>query len=238
MITRFAYIAGFNVRVDSIFEIADFETPLPDNIEPDISISVSQQDIDNFRDRFNSRMSKFSCAWGIVLEKLSEWLPTQDSFLLHSATFDVDGTGVAFSARSGTGKTTHMLLWQKLLGDRLKIVNGDKPIIRFFDNEPNTPYAYGTPWSGKERFGSDMRTPLKHICFIERSKTNYVTKLEKSDAVSLIIKQVYLPNDPIALSSTMCLVDKLLSTCDLWIIHCNMESDAAKVTYETIFNLG
>lgn len=235
MITRYAKIAGFNVRVDSLFEIADFETPLTDDIVPDITISVSGKDIDDFRCRFNPNTSKFSCAWGIVLEKLSEWLPSQNAFLLHSATFDIDGVGVAFSARSGTGKTTHMLLWQQLLGNRLTVVNGDKPIVRFFDDEPNIPFAYGTPWSGKERFGSDMRTPLKHICFIERSETNYVTKLEKADAVNLIIKQVYLPRDPIAVGNTMCLVDKLLSICDLWTIHCNMELNAAKIAYESIF---
>ena len=66
------------------------------------------------------------------LRKLAEWLPLHDAFVLHSATFDVDGVGVVFAAHSGTGKTTHMLLWQKLLGDKMTIVNGDKPIVRFF----------------------------------------------------------------------------------------------------------
>ena len=41
-----------------------------------------------------------------------------------------------FCGSSGTGKTTHMLLWQKMLGDRFKFINGDKPIIRFIDNVP------------------------------------------------------------------------------------------------------
>ena len=80
-----------------------------------------------------------------ILRSIAEWLPLNNSFLLHSAVFEVNDSGVALAAHSGTGKTTHMLLWQKLLGDKLKIINGDKPIIRFFENEPETPYAYGTP---------------------------------------------------------------------------------------------
>ena len=63
----------------------------------------------------------------------AEQLPHYNAFVLHSATFDVSGVGVAFAAHSGTGKTTHMMLWQKLLGERMTIVNGDKPIVRFFD---------------------------------------------------------------------------------------------------------
>ena len=171
-----------------------------------------------------------------IQRKLAEWLPFHGAFVLHSATFDVDGVGVAFAAHSGTGKTTHMNLWQQLLGDRMVVVNGDKPIVRFFDEEPNTPYAYGTPWNGKERLGCNMRTPLKHICFIERSETNYVERVDKNNAVDRIMNQVYMPKDPVAVMNTMQLIDRLLSCTDLWIIHCNMEPEAAEVAYNAIIN--
>ena len=167
--------------------------------------------------------------------KLAEWLPNNGAFVLHSACFDVDGEGVAFAAHSGTGKTTHMRLWQGLLGDKMVVVNGDKPIVRFFEDEPETPYAYGTPWNGKERLGCNMRTPLKHICFIERSETNYVEPMEKSDAIDRIFNQVYMPKDPMAVMNTMQLIDRLLSCCKLWTIHCNMEPSAAETAYKTIF---
>lgn len=167
---------------------------------------------------------------------VAEWLPLHNAFVLHSACFDVDGVGVAFAAHSGTGKTTHMQLWQELLRDKMVIVNGDKPIVRFFDDEPETPYAYGTPWNGKEHLGCNMRTPLKHICFIERSETNFVEKIDKSDAIERIFNQVYMPKDPVAVMNTMQLIDRLLSCCKLWTIHCNMEPEAAEIAYNTIFN--
>ena len=129
-----------------------------------------------------------------------------------------------------------MMLWQKLLGDRMTVVNGDKPIVRFFDEEPETPYAYGTPWSGKEGLGQNMRTKLQHICFIERSETNYVEKMDKKVAADRILKQVYMPKNPLAVMKTLQLVDRLLSCCNFWIIHCNMENEAAEVAYNAIFN--
>ena len=202
----------------------------------DYSFSISQaQLLDESRDNGGAN-SKAYLEFIAMNRKLAEWLPLHNAFLLHSALFDVDGVGVAFAAHSGTGKTTHMRLWQNLLGDKMVVVNGDKPIVRFFDDEPTIPYAYGTPWNGKEHLGCNMRTPLKHICFIERSETNFVEPVKKEEVINLIFNQVYMPKDPIAVMNTMQLIDRLLSCCSLWKIHCNMEPKAAEIAYETIFN--
>ena len=182
------------------------------------------------------KFSKSYLEFVALHRKLADWLPLHNAFVLHSACFDVEGTGVAFAAHSGTGKTTHMNLWQKHLGDKMVVVNGDKPIVRFFDDEPETPYAYGTPWNGKEKLGCNMRTKLQHICFIERSETNYVEPMNKQDVIDRIFNQVYMPKDPVAVVNTMQLIDRLLSCCKLWTIHCNMEDDAAKIAYNSIFN--
>lgn len=229
-------IADFNFRIDnknSTTEKVCRKYLISDVEECDISLSITETDI------------QLECADGVfsseyleyvaLCRKISEAIPFKNSFLLHSACFDVNGIGIAFAAHSGTGKTTHMLLWQKLLGDKMTIVNGDKPIVRFFEDEPETPYAYGTPWCGKEHLGCNMRTPLKHICFIERADKNSCEPLDKSDAVNLIFNQVYMPKDPAAMMKTMQLIDRLLSCCKLWKIRCNMESDAAETSFNAIF---
>ena len=118
----------------------------------------------------------------------------------------------------------------------MTVVNGDKPIIRFFDNEPDVPYAYGTPWNGKERLGCNMRTRLKHICFIERSEKNFCESIDKNAAVNLILNQVYIPKDSVAMAKTLELVDKILSCCQLWKIKCNVSPDSAEISFKTIFS--
>ena len=228
--------ADFNIQFnpENKYFLRHCKNFLCDFTNPDIVIDVTDKDVE-FEQSLNSIIFGRVCLEeSFCLRKISDWLPLHNAFLLHSAVFDVDGVGVAFAAHSGTGKTTHMLLWQKLLGERMTIVNGDKPIVRFFDDEPNTPYAYGTPWNGKERLGCNMRTPLKHICFIERCETNSVEKIEKSDAIDRIFNQVYMPKDGMALMNTMSLIDRLLSSCTLWKIKCNMEDDAAKVAFEIL----
>lgn len=229
-------IADFNLKVDNVFlkiENLCKQYCIPDNEICEISFSMTTENIE--AEKIDGSNSIGYLEYVSLCRKLSEALPMKGAFLLHSACFDVNGSGVAFSAHSGTGKTTHMLLWQKLLGDRLTVVNGDKPIVRFFENEPETPYAYGTPWCGKENLGCNMRTPLKHICFIERAEQNSCEPMEKGDAVNLIFDQVYMPKNPEAMMQTLQLIDRLLSCCRLWKIKCNMEPQAAEVSFGAIF---
>ena len=247
----------------------DFETEYPNH---DLYVEVSESDVDKeyVPELANHPRGYFHSI--AIFRHLAEKLPYFDAFLLHSACFDVDGVGVAFAAHSGTGKTTHMLLWKELLGDRMTIVNGDKPIVRFFDDAAdletknpvgnlvgddahivpqdhrqingimdekstyNQPFAYGTPWNGKEHLGCNMRTPLRHICFIERAAENSCEPMtDRSDAVNRIFNQVYMPKDPMAAAKTIGLIDRLMKSCSLWIIKCNMEPSAAEVAYRTIF---
>lgn len=234
-------IADFNVLFETDIKhlVKIFKEYLYDFETPDIAVGIIDKDIDFEKEMVKDEAPKsYLTTYKItaLFRKLADMLPERDSFVLHSACFDVEGVGVAFAAHSGTGKTTHMNLWQKYLGDKMTVVNGDKPIIRFFKDNPDTAYAYGSYWNGKEHLGTNMRTNLKHICFIERSKTNYVEKVDKKIAIDRIFKQVYIPTNPMALTLTMQLVDKLLSNCDLWIIHCNMDENAGKIAYNTIFN--
>ena len=250
-----------------------------DSEKTDIDIDISDDEIRyelKYSDKKYERLNGILHA-SAVLRKTSEMITLFDAFLLHSVCLDIDGVGIAFSALSGTGKSTHLANWYAYINgeedmpeslmalrtknselrienegnkaSKLTIVNGDKPIIRFFDEDfcekkglkipkgtkPGVPYAYGTPWNGKEKLGCNMRTPLKHICFIERSEENFVTKIDKSEAVERIMKQVYVPKDPIGLTNTIELTNRLINSCELWIIHCNMEPESAKVAYEAIF---
>ena len=209
-----------------------------DFINTDLFIDLSLDEI-KF-EKYSSIEDLHFCYFESILahRKLAEWLPTHGAFVLHSACFDVGGVGVAFAAHSGTGKTTHMRLWKEYLGDKMVVVNGDKPIVRFFEDEPETPYAYGTPWNGKEGLGCNMRTPMKHICFIERAEENSCEPMGSGEAIDLIFNQVYMPKDPLAVLATMQLINRFINSCTLWKIKCNMDISAAEVAYKTIFPEG
>lgn len=199
----------------------------------DIYIEITQEDIEKERQlsvvpAFDNYL-EYICAYRKIADRLLEF----DAFVMHGTVIEVENKGIIFTAISGTGKTTHTLYWQELLGDKLKIINGDKPIIRFFDG---VPYAYGTPWAGKENFHTNARAELKEICLIERAEKNEVVPLTGIQIISLFVKQIYQPQIPSAISKTYDLASKLLSYCNLRKIRCTKDISAAETAYNTIFN--
>lgn len=163
--------------------------------------------------------------------KMCLQLPQFDAFLLHGSVIDCGGRGVAFLARSGIGKTTHTMLWKQVYGDGVRIINGDKPIVRFFDG---IPYAYGTPWAGKENFYCNDRVRLTDLCFIERSLENQVRMVPPEDCLNAVMQQILIPSDPLLAIKTLQLLDALLSGCRLWIVGCNVSQEAAILAHDTI----
>ena len=158
-------------------------------------------------------------------------LPKYDAFLMHSAVIDVNGKAYAFTAKSGTGKSTHIRLWRKLLGEKVIVVNGDKPILRFIDGEL---YVYGTPWCGKEGWNTNMRSTFKGLCFLERAENNTIVPLEKSECAVRIMSQILMPSDPVGAIATLDLMDRMLNKVDTWLLGCNMDIEAAKIAYENM----
>lgn len=164
--------------------------------------------------------------------KLAEAIYPHNAFIVHGASICVNGEGVMFLAPSGTGKTTHLRLWKQLLGEKMQVVNGDKPIIRIRDGQP---VVYGTPFNGKEHYGGNLSAPLRHLCLISRAEENRTEPLSKKEAVQLLLRQTHIPPKPAAVAAAMQFVSALVSSCSLWKISCNMELQAAEVSYGTIF---
>lgn len=164
-----------------------------------------------------------------VYRKIAERMPEYDTFLFHGSAISVDGVGYLFTAKSGTGKSTHTRLWRELLGDRAVMVNDDKPLIRVTEDGA---IVYGTPWDGKHRLSSNIAVPLKAICILERSGENHIVQITKSEALPMLIQQAYRPADPIALAKTLTLIDRV--DVRFYRLSCNMDISAAELSYNTM----
>ena len=64
-----------------------------------------------------------------VYRKIAEKLPFFNCFLFHGSVVAVNGKGYLFTAKSGTGKSTHTRLWRELLGEAAFMINDDKPFL-------------------------------------------------------------------------------------------------------------
>ena len=158
-------------------------------------------------------------------------MPLYGAFLMHAAVVEVDGIAYVFTAPSGTGKSTHVQLWLDHFGPRARVLNGDKPLFRF---EGNTLYACGTPWQGKENLGCNEMRPVQGICFLERSSENRIRPLSASEVTRRIFWQLLIPEEEEELDRYWVLLEKMLDTVPFYLLECNREPEAARLSYETM----
>ncbi|MBO4125952.1 hypothetical protein PFZ59_08525 [Streptococcus suis] len=195
----------------------------------DIQISVSEADIDVFEKLSEEDLPRGAHEVTAILAKLCDELVAYDAFFLHAAVVAVDGQAFAFSARSGTGKSTHIRSWLKEFGDRAQVVNGDKP---FCFKRGDALLAAGTPWCGKEGWQTNTQVPLKGICFLERGTENKIRPIEQGEILERLFSQLRLPEDSLKMLKVMELLDWTMNHIPFYILECTPDPEAALVSYQ------
>ena len=221
------------VRIDSIYEgihayCRDYAVPGPSGGE-DIAVTISQADLDHERSRAGGSWSDGYLELLAVYRRIAEKMPAYDTVLMHGSAVAVDGCAYLFIAPSGTGKSTHARLWREAFGERAVMVNDDKPLVKITSSAAT---VFGTPWNGKHRLGSNISAPLKAVCILERAQTNRIRKIDPYEAYPVLLQQTYRPADPLMLKKTLSLIDRLSETAGLYRLGCNMEREAALVSYD------
>lgn len=197
--------------------------------EPDFRVVLTQADVDFERSRATMADAPDPYLETLaVYRKIAERMPLYDTVLMHGSALAIDGAGVIFTAKSGTGKSTHARLWSQVFGERVVMVNDDKPLVKITESGAA---VYGTPWNGKHRLGSNIAVPLKALCVLERAEDNSIRRIAKTEAWPMLVRQTYRPADPAMLEKTLALIDRLAYTAALYRLGCNMDPSAAEVAY-------
>ncbi len=231
--TKTYRFADVNVRVEAIHSaVLSFCSGYETDGDSDFAVSISQQDIAFERSR--AEHPGYSDAYLetlAVYRKIAERMPAYDTFLFHGSVIAVDGKAYIFTAKSGTGKSTHARLWREMMGERAVMVNDDTPLIRVQPDGAAT--VYGTPWDGKHRLSANIAVPVRAICILERAQENRIREIiSKAEALPMLLQQTYRPADPAALAKTLTLIDRL--NVKLYRLGCNMEIEAAEISYNAM----
>lgn len=232
-------IAGRVGRVSSIFESTrDFCRAYLTQREPDFSVTVRPEDLVFEQEQYDEearlegfRLRKFTDPFlerTTIQRKFAEFLFDHDTLLFHGSAIAVDGEGYLFTARSGTGKSTHTRLWREVFGDRAVMVNDDKPFLQI--TESGT-MVCGAPWSGKHGLDSNITVPLKGICILERGTENRIWETDAEDALPMLLHQCYVPLDPAKIPRLHALTAALAANTSLWRMACSKDPHAARTAY-------
>lgn len=235
-------IAGVPVGVTSLFDSTrDYCRAYFTEEEPVFRVSTCREDLDfeqqaareeavaegfrfrNFPDPYLDRTA--------IQRKIAEALFDRDILVLHGSVVAVDGQGYLFTARSGTGKSTHTRLWRETFGERAVMVNDDKPFLRI---EEDRILVCGSPWSGKHGLDTNITVPLKAICLLERGRENSIRPVNAREILPMLLHQSYHPLDPGKHSGLEALVSRVANGTALWKMACTPDPKAAEVAFEAM----
>lgn len=138
--------------------------------------------------------------------------------------------GYIFTAPSGMGKSTHADLWKKKFGDKVCIINGDKPLLKLTESGV---IAYGSPWKGKENIGNNRSVKLNGICFLERSDKNFAQNIEmNAEVLTWLLNQTQIYGLEHFLHERMKWLIDMSKYIYLYKLWCNVSDDAVSVAHK------
>ena len=235
-------IAGRVAAVTSLFDSArDYCRAYLTEEEPDFSAAVTREDlafeqealrqdaleegmkIRRFTDPFLDRAA--------IQRKFAEHLFDWGTLLFHGSTVAVDGRAYLFTAKCGTGKSTHTRLWRQVFGDRAVMVNDDKPFLRIGEDGV---LACGAPWSGKHGLDTNITVPLAGICVLERGPENSIRPIAPEEALPRLLHEACAPLDTGKAERFRALVAELAEKTPLWRMECTKDPRAAQVAYDAM----
>lgn len=155
----------------------------------------------------------------------------KDTVLIHASLVRQNGKGYAFTAKSGTGKSTHVGLWLKHLPG-CDLMNDDNPIIRIIDGKP---YIYGGPWSGKTPCYRNVKAELGAITRIDRALENSVEKNNPIEAFANLLPSCSTMKWDKTIFNNVCnIITKIVETTGIYTLHCLPNKEAAIICNKAI----
>ena len=230
-------IAGLRVRIENKYEFTtkfckDYLSE--DQISPvDIVATTTEEEFEKEKSLAEQNFSDGYIENICLYRSICMQMPSFGRMLMHCSVLEYDGNAYAFLGRSGTGKSTHTKLWLKHLSTA-RVINGDKPILEYKNGEF---IAYGTPWMGKERWGTNAKAPLKGLCFLEQAKINSIRKLAVSEVSSRLFTQILIPNDENNAIATLDLADKMVTGLPTFLLQCDISEEAVRQSFQAMTGL-
>lgn len=156
-----------------------------------------------------------------------------DRCIFHGTAFIWHEKAWIFTAPSGTGKTTQYIRWKLVYKDEVTMLNGDKPILEFREDE--TVWVHPSPWKGKENMGVMRSAPLGGIILLEQGTENRVQQLSASSAAIPLYLQFLFLIDKAENAERVCALEtRLLRNCPVWKLTNLGDEASAELMHDTL----
>jgi len=152
--------------------------------------------------------------------------------VIHASSINFNGKGIAFTAPAGTGKSTHVRLWETYFGDRINVLNDDTPVLKIKENGT---FLFGTPWSGSSDKFMNKSVPLSAIVVLERAEKNSIRRMTESEAAVRLMPRFFFPYfDKILMDKAIKIFERIISQVPIYLLKCTPEKEAMDVAFKCI----
>lgn len=231
-------IAEMNIAVKARYEetyryMADF---LTDSEEYELYIEPTEEMILHEaklgEEIHGTSGSMYMCEAVAILRVICDDIIDKGGFFLHCSCLKYRDEAIIFTAPSGTGKSTHSTLWRRHFGEKVTMINDDKPLVREKDGKF---CIYGTPWNGKHGIGSNTGAPIKAIVFLSQASENKAEAISPIDAIPLLLQQTVLPSDKAQLSKLLDMLGRMVEGVSLYRLGCTISDEAVMTIHHKIY---
>lgn len=229
-------IADLCIKINPIYEKTRQRlTPyLTVDSDTDFEITVTASEITEKKSLSKIAYPESEHESSLILTKLcNKLLECFNGFFFHSSSLMLDGEGYVFSAPSGTGKSTHTALWRKHFGNKVTMINDDKPLIRRSGKDF---FIYGTPWMGKSNIGNNIKSKVKAVFVLKRGEQNSVKRVSIGEVFKEILEATVVPTNIAMMSNLLELLDEFFSKVPIYLLYCNISDEAVITAYNAANN--
>lgn len=153
--------------------------------------------------------------------------------MIHGSVINLNGQGIVFLGKSGTGKSTHSRLWLSHIPET-SLLNDDNPAIRIKEDGV---LIYGTPWSGKTPCYKNESIVLKAFVRLQQAPENkfdLMPGIKGFIAVLPSCTAIRWNKDLFAEMNTT--LEKVISKVQVGFLKCLPDQAAAELCHERIFD--
>ena len=223
-------VAEFTPRYEESFRLAEPFLYEGDR-ETEIALHVSERELRDMLALSDGRYTPGQLENFALSTAFFRQVIAYDALLIHSSALIYDGGAYLFSGDSGVGKSTHTRLWQKAFGEKVHIMNDDKPVVRLYEDKV---VAFGTPFDGGSGIALNESYPLKAITFVERGELNCVRIPTSREIIQKLYFQTAHMVDADTAEKMLLNFEKLLTLTKFYVLTCNMDISAAHVAFNSI----
>ena len=175
-----------------------------------------------------------SVGWIVRSLPMREILLHFNVLFFHAAQVSYQGTGILFSAPSGTGKTTQARLWEKFKG--AEVVCNDRTLVRKGMKGYKT-YSY--PLDGSEPIASTRVNRLGTIILLEQGKRNELKKISMGKKLSMLMEQLVMDCwNPDSRERNMLLLLEMIKEIPVYHFLCTPDAEAVDVLWNQLIKEG